>query len=126
MEFEFGIDVVGNPTAWLSMEHELFATWLVEMMSDSKSHEFQQLLNYCQDSKKGVAVDEYKQVAAGYALQISDFEVTLLAGSDPEEQDATFMESEHLQLMESSYSSQCGLEDFADMFVEWHEFVVNI
>lgn len=128
MEYEFSRDTVqGGFHAKFSMEHELFATWLVDEVADSKARLAQ--LQACIDKAAVAHHQDIHFSGREYLLTFHQQEVCLALNSSVEGMggqgsfDDSHSQQDDLNVSDDSFSNSCGLDDFVMMLASWRTFL---
>ena len=125
MEFEFLRDpTFGGYHAKFSMEHELFAVWLMEEIGDNKERLSQ--LQVCIDKAQKLSFEDVQFVGREYLLTLNKDEVHLVLNSALDGVgDYDSYEQQDLYVNDQHHANSCGLEDFVQMIAAWREFLVK-
>ena len=131
MEYEFLRDpTFGGYHAKFSMEHELFAAWLMEEIAADE-----QKLDKLQQCIKKASVLQYEDIhftGREYILTFAGHEVSLalnsscdgIGGGSSFEQMTEQLVEQALAIDGDYHSNTCGLDDFALMIKAWRDFIV--
>lgn len=131
MEYEFLQDpTFGGYHAKFSMEHELFAAWLMEEIADDE----QKLnkLQVCIEKASVLTHEDIHFIGCEYLLTFAGHEVSLalnsscdgMGGNDSVEHFEEQLAEQALAIDGDYHSNTCGLDDFALMIKAWRDFIV--
>ena len=127
MEYEFLRDpTFGGYHAKFSMEHELFAAWLMEEIATDE----QKLdkLQACIEKASVLQHEDIHFTGREYLLTFAGHEVSLALNSSCDgmggESSFEQMTEQDLTIDGDYHSNTCGLDDFALMIKAWRDFIV--
>lgn len=119
MEYDFYSEADGVFCAEFSMGHEAIGHWLNQAMASDKAA-IDNLLSAIIEIERGKR-QQYKDQRSGFIITIADGEVTVCALAvercDDEEQPP-----ENTEWYDQESKSECGLEDFKAVLLEWRHF----
>ncbi len=121
MDYDFTFDEYDKPVAEFSMGHEAIGTWFSQELG-SNQQRIDELIDII-DQLVHHRIQQRLIEGTEYQLRLNQEDVEVVALSLGLEVDEELPEDTHLYDAESY--AECGLEDFQEALVSWHEFILS-
>ncbi|WP_025819387.1 YacL family protein [Shewanella marina] len=120
MEYEFRRNTLtGTLLANFSMDHEVLGRWFAEELGDNDTF-FQELIDAIAKISKG-QMNQWRHIGSDLSIELDNEQVRVFANVLGMDEEHEF--DEQMDYYDAESESFCGLEDFEQALMSWHEFV---
>lgn len=121
VDYDFSFDEYDKPVAEFSMGHEAMGSWFTDELGTNQQR-IEELLDII-DQLINHRIEQRLIEGTEYQLRLNQEDAEVRALSLDIDIDEELPENTNLYDEESF--SECGLEDFQQVLISWHEFIIS-